>query len=132
MPQRSEVSIARLRAAVEARIAETSGRRTAGEIGISPQGLTKFLRGATPHPSTRVKLESWYLQHSYSADVQLADAVSMLARFLPPEARQNAAEEIIACIASLCHRHGIPLPPELERLRQGLGINWGGPDARQN
>lgn len=39
--------------------ARFSLRRVAREVGMSPNGLRHFLRGAIPRSATRVKLERW-------------------------------------------------------------------------
>jgi hypothetical protein len=44
-PGASGASFEVLRAAVARRVAETSGRQTAREIGLSYQALTRFIRG---------------------------------------------------------------------------------------
>jgi hypothetical protein len=48
-----------LRDVIARESARLSLRRAAREIALSPNGLRNFLKGSTPHTSTRVKLERW-------------------------------------------------------------------------
>jgi len=48
-----------LRAAVERELAVVSLRRAAAEIGLSPNALRNFVRGAQPRATTRLRLEHW-------------------------------------------------------------------------
>jgi transcriptional regulator with XRE-family HTH domain len=48
-----------LRDAVARELATTSLRQAAGEIGLSPNALRNFVRGAEPRLATRAKLEQW-------------------------------------------------------------------------
>lgn len=51
--------VALLRAAVERELSRTSLRRAAQDIGLSPNALRNFVRGAEPRRATRVRLERW-------------------------------------------------------------------------
>lgn len=48
-----------LRDGLARQAAQFSLRRVAREVGLSPNGLRDFLRGATPRSASRVKLERW-------------------------------------------------------------------------
>jgi hypothetical protein len=48
--------------AVRRRVAETSIRATADELGMSRSGLHVLLRGTNPHAATRAKLIAWYVE----------------------------------------------------------------------
>jgi hypothetical protein len=48
-----------LRDAIARETAGLSLRKAAREIAVSPNGLRNFLKGSTPHPATRAKLEHW-------------------------------------------------------------------------
>jgi hypothetical protein len=52
-----------IQGALRARIDVSSLRTAAREVGMSPTGLQKVLRGAAPSRSTQCKLEAWYLRH---------------------------------------------------------------------
>ncbi|OYV69074.1 MAG: hypothetical protein B7Z72_07790 [Gemmatimonadetes bacterium 21-71-4] len=52
-----------LREAVARQLATISLRQAAGEIGLSPNALRNFVRGAEPRLSTRAKLEQWVAAH---------------------------------------------------------------------
>jgi len=50
-----------LREAVARRVADTSVRQTAREIGLSHQALSRFIRAETePYGTTVAKIRAWY------------------------------------------------------------------------
>jgi transcriptional regulator with XRE-family HTH domain len=53
------IPIPLLRDGIAREAARYSLRRVAKEVGMSPNGLRDFLRGATPRTSSRAKLERW-------------------------------------------------------------------------
>jgi transposase-like protein len=63
-PRRSGASGASLdvlREAVARRVADTSVRQTAREIGLSHQALSRFIRAETePYGTTVAKIRAWY------------------------------------------------------------------------
>lgn len=54
------VSVEDLRDAARERVAETSLRVAAKQIGLSWAGLRTFLAGTNPYGPTLVKLRAWY------------------------------------------------------------------------
>jgi hypothetical protein len=61
-PRASGASLHVLREAVARRVADTSIRQTAREIGLSHQALSRFIRAETePYGSTVAKIRTWYL-----------------------------------------------------------------------
>jgi hypothetical protein len=115
MPGRSDgVPIRLLRAAVEARVAATSRRQVAAEVGLSPRGLLKFLEGARPHPATRDKLENWYADYRRQAGSEptAAEALSVLLAGFPPGQRADAFQEARAFFHALYARNGLT-PPDI-------------------
>src|ERR1044071_4560951 len=60
MPDVKPFGMARIREAVAERVAASSLRAVATEIGMSWSGLRKFLRGGSPHRATAQKLLAWY------------------------------------------------------------------------
>jgi hypothetical protein len=52
-----------LRDAVARRLGIVSLRQAAREVGLSPNALRNFVRGAAPRASTRAKLERWMAMH---------------------------------------------------------------------
>lgn len=103
------VSVARLREAVQARVEATSRRATAREIGLTPRGLELFLSGAKPQAKTLAKLLSWYEAHVALLDgppISEADAIRVLLRPLPLEARLQAQERITEFLRTLYSEAG--------------------------
>jgi hypothetical protein len=103
----SRFGIASVREAVRKRVAETSLRDTADEIGMSFSGLRSFVRGATPHAATRAKLVSWYSGGRSSGAAGKADvaaAISLLAGYVSSAAtasvKRRRLEEIVRQIGA--------------------------------
>lgn len=77
-------SVDALREAIRKRVAETSLREVAAEIGLpSYSALNRFLHGDTksPHPRTRQRMAEWYYRRNAAQpgiqqqDVEFAKAV---------------------------------------------------------
>src|SRR4051812_38775065 len=70
-----------LRASASVRVGRSSLRSVAREIGMSPSGLKKFLRGASPSSPTLRRLQRWYVQHATAdgGDLGYSDASAALA-----------------------------------------------------
>jgi len=78
----SGASLDALRAAVARRVADTSARQVAREIGISHQALTRFIRGETqPYGTTVAKIRAWYDGEANEVD-RLRQEVTELKRQL--------------------------------------------------
>ncbi|HEX6373854.1 MAG TPA: hypothetical protein VF006_33305 [Longimicrobium sp.] len=97
-------AIRHLRDTVAARAENTSLRRVAGEIGMSPTGLKKFLQGTDPYSPTLRRLRSWYVQYAavQSGEVQLEDAsaaINVLLHDVAPAARRGMASRVIGALA---------------------------------
>ena len=115
------VSVVRLREAVQAQVEATSRRATAREIGLTPRGLELFLSGAKPQTKTLAKLLSWYEQHVASADgppISEADAIRVLLRPLPLEARLQARQRMSELLHTLYLEAGVELPVGLTSLKR--------------
>jgi hypothetical protein len=115
------VSVVRLREAVQAQIEVTSRRATAREIGLTPRGLELFLLGAKPQMKTLAKLLSWYEQHVAAADgppISEVEAIRVLLRPLPPEARQQARQRMSELLHNLYIEAGVELPVGLTSLKR--------------
>lgn len=111
----------RLRAAVALRVQQTSRRRVASEIGLSPRGVWKFLQGARPHPQTRQKLERWYQDVALEEEgVSYVEALHVLIESIPPEYQSQAVAELAAFLQDLHARFGAALPRQLETVRTGV------------
>ena len=97
MPSKRAFGIKSLREAVAGRVAETSIRAVAEEIGMSHSGLHVFLKGSDPHPTTREKLVTWYVESRKSPasqrDVTKADvdaAIRLLVCYVRRDSRPEA------------------------------------------
>src|SRR3954471_22189202 len=74
-------AVEQVRASASVRVGRTSLRAVAREIGMSPSGLKKFLRGASPYSPTVRRLQRWYVQHANAGggDLRYTDAAAALA-----------------------------------------------------
>ena len=114
----------RLRMFVAARVAATSLRLVAREIGLSPTGLRKFLNGAEPYSRTRRKLSSWFVQYAargavgVDADVAIA-ALRILTDDLPE--RQDRALDVLVQVLERSYAEcGRPVPTWLAEVKAVL------------
>jgi hypothetical protein len=110
-------SVVRLREAVQAQVEAASRRAIAREIGLTPRGLELFLAGAKPQAKTLAKLLAWYAQHIAFADgppISEAEAIRVLLRPIPREARQQARERLVRSLAALYSEVDVPLPVTLD------------------
>src|SRR5665647_274017 len=91
------MTIAVVRAAAGKRVAETSLREVADEIGMSFSGLRSFLEGGSPHAGTRTKLVRWYYARSErSPEAPREDretAIALLLSYLRDESKPRAVRE---------------------------------------
>jgi hypothetical protein len=84
-------------------------------MGLTPRGLELFLSGAKPQAKTVAKLFAWYEQYVAAADgppISEEDAIRVLLRPLPSEARPQAQERITEFLATLYSEAGIESPME--------------------
>jgi len=99
-PQPPRVPLDRLRAAAKRAVDETSLRKVAKDVGLSPMGLSLFLTGETeqPYPPTMRKLEEWYARdaaRSRGTDSETAAAALFLLVSGLPQERSEAARQSI-------------------------------------
>lgn len=81
-----EISVSALRAYVRERVAGTSIRTTAQEIGMGHSTLYKFIGGTTPQARMRTRLVAWYLRERRGREpAQVAAARALLADLPGPE-----------------------------------------------
>lgn len=110
------VSVPRIREAAQARADASSRRAVAREIGLTPRGLDVFLAGAKPHPRTLEKLLRWYRDQVEGAEgppISEAEALRVLMRFFPPEARPAAVQRVTEVLRQLADETGIQFPESL-------------------
>jgi AraC-like DNA-binding protein len=100
MPGKATFSLKVLRDAIRRRVDETSIRLVAKELGMSPSGLHVLLGGSKPHPGTRAKLVSWYVEQRRAeqgvGQVVSADdvdaALRLLVHYITQDGREDAQQ----------------------------------------
>jgi hypothetical protein len=119
-----------LRALAAERVAETSLRAVAREIGMSAPGLALFLDGTSPRHATLEKIHAWHLKGAGADGTSLEAArtsLHMLASSLPPgEYRVRMIRTTLAIVAELHRKQGSQGPPWLAPLYE----EYGAEDAR--
>ena len=91
------MTIAAVRAAVAKRVAETSLREVADEVGMSWSGLKSFTDGGSPHSATRTKLVRWYYARSERAPAPPREdretAIALLLSYVHDESKPHTVRE---------------------------------------
>lgn len=111
----------RLRRAVVLRVAATSLRHAAKEIGVSASGLRYFLTaGGEPYGATRRKLERWYVRRAAGAVTSEAafQALLVLVQGFPPVKRSEALDRLVGALEESFEALGEDPPAWLEGVRQ--------------
>jgi hypothetical protein len=68
MPDRPRFDTDAVRALVRQRVAASSLREVAEEIGITRGGLESFLKGRDPYSKNRLRLAAWRLRQQQAGD----------------------------------------------------------------
>lgn len=114
-----DVSERQLRLAAQAALERRSLRKVADEIGLSPNGLKKFLAGGSPHAATLGRLRRWYaherLRHGSDDDGAREVVLSYLLQQVPAERREEAARRLPELLGAFVEEFGGQRPPWLER-----------------
>jgi hypothetical protein len=118
------VNIDRLRRNVAVQVQETSLRSVARQVGMSPSGLEKFLRGSRPYSGSKRKLVEWWSREGGTPGAHVSaelagEALSALLRDLPPEHRAAALGELLEILREAHEVDGVPLPDWLEEMSGG-------------
>jgi len=92
LDSRASVPVDTLREAVRTRVAETSQRQTAKEIGISATAIRGFVSGAEPYGRNLMKLLAWYKWTREG--VELGELVNQIGASLAEDRRQTALTEL--------------------------------------
>jgi hypothetical protein len=114
-----------LRAQVERELAVVSLRRAAREIGISPNALRNFVRGADPRSSTRHRLERWLASRpGPSRGPSVAAFVRLLERVtpdLPPTDATGLGRDVSRLLVDAYRRRRLPAPRWVRELARHYG-----------
>ncbi|HEX6369164.1 MAG TPA: hypothetical protein VF006_09540 [Longimicrobium sp.] len=119
-------SIRHVREVAAARVANTSLRGVAREIGMSPMGLRNFIRGTDPYSPTLRRLRNWYVRHAAAraGNVETEDAVaalSVLVHDLDSAPRRRAAMTVLDAVALGYEQSGVAKPAWVAELRTRYG-----------
>ena len=114
MPSEPELSLATLRAAAKKHADATSLRSAAADIGLSFTGFRAFLAGGKPHPKTRARLVSWYVEHRKSPrrstrritreDAELG--ICLLGLYIRQDGREDARDRNLIDLARRIAKDG--------------------------
>lgn len=96
-PPDSVVPVQFIVEAVRQRVAETSLRKTAAEVGMSPNGLRGVLNGTLPHKHSLKKLTNWLRNRDAATSIpgEVAEAaLAVLVCELPRDRRAHAEADL--------------------------------------
>jgi hypothetical protein len=114
-----------LRTAVERELATVSLREAAREIGLSPNALRNFVRGAHPRATTRHLLERWLGQRPGAAGgPSVSNFVRLLENITPDLPRREAAalgREMSTLLLDAYRRRQIPPPRWVREVARHYG-----------
>ncbi|HEX2205603.1 MAG TPA: helix-turn-helix domain-containing protein [Longimicrobium sp.] len=116
------MSLGTLREALERAKERTSLRQVAAAVGLTPRGLSQFLRGSAPRASTLGKLHVWYLRHGaevYALAVEMAAAaLAFLLQGIREPARRLAVLNFVSFIEAIHREQETALPAWIESVRR--------------
>ena len=99
----SDEVLNRIREAASLIRTETSLRKVARDVGMSPTGLSKFMEGAQPYAHTYSKLRNWYVRkgtHLSPLDTNDAQAaIDMLTGHLPDREKAECQGRLLEVLA---------------------------------
>ena len=117
MGEQGVVPLPRLRAAVASAVESQGLRSVARELELDHRGVGRFLDGSRPHPSTRLKLEQWYVRRAANASsaensdaITASAALRVLLREIPSGEHQEAQEKALAALRAIYQEHGADVP----------------------
>ena len=117
--------VGRIREAVRSAVAARKLGPVAAEIGVTPMAIKYFLNGGEPRPSTRRKLEGWWVGEMSKHADQLggeaeAAALALLLRDLPESQHSSGTSRTVAHLEELYRSAGSVPPPWLRALRDRI------------
>lgn len=96
VPMVEEAEITAMREAAARNVDQYGLRRIARQIGMSPSGLKKFLKGAAPYRKTLHKVSEWSARAAVEDTRSPRDVlVDELVETVPEGARDHAREQIV-------------------------------------
>jgi hypothetical protein len=107
------------------RVEGTSLRSVAGELGLSPSGLSKLLGGSRSQAGTRRRLERWVVsQRAGTPDAPsppAEESLRVLAHGLPSALHPPLLAELADAVAESYGRSGVDVPEWVAALRASAG-----------
>jgi transcriptional regulator with XRE-family HTH domain len=122
MNERASEAIRKMRQAVIEHVDNTSLRKVARQLGMSPAGLKKFMEGGAPYTPTLRRLRKWYPRYTAATAGGTVDprdaaaALALLLHELPPDPRGQTAAGILQSLASAYEASGKPRPAWITEL----------------
>jgi transcriptional regulator with XRE-family HTH domain len=122
MNQRASDYIRKMRQVVAEHVDNTSLRKVARQLGMSPAGLRQFLDGAAPYTPTLRRLRRWYPRYAAQAAGNVdprdaATALTLLLHEFAPDPRGEVAAEILDTLAGAYEASGKTRPEWIGELR---------------
>lgn len=112
--KREPIPLEELRAALEACVRGIGLRTAADHLGISREGLRRFVAGGTvPRPATRRRMEVFHREALAGLIAHPSDAekaLEVLTRHLAPEARVEVRDRVVSLLAGETLARGTELP----------------------
>jgi hypothetical protein len=114
-----------LRAHVERAVADSSLRMVAEAIGMSPNAVRNFIRGAEPRTRTRARIERWVAgRPAEGQGAGVAAFTRLIAEAtpeLPPRDASVIGRELAQAISEAYQRHRLPPPRWVRELTRHYG-----------
>lgn len=112
--KREPIPLEELRAAAAAWVEKFTFRGVADQLGISREGLRRFVAGGTvPKPAMRRRMEAFHREVLVGPIAFISDAekaLEVLTRHLAPEARVEVRDKMVALLAGETLARGTELP----------------------
>lgn len=109
-----------LRGTIERELTTLSLRQAAREIGVSPNALRNFVRGAQPRVTTRARLERWLAGRAGAASpASVSTIVRLLGEVSPDLSPRETAvigRDLTESLLAAYHRRRLPPPRWVREL----------------
>jgi hypothetical protein len=118
MPSYNEGRIERLRRDVRARVEGMTLRHVARQVGMTPEGLRRFLLGRPPQPSTSRKVERYVARQAPPmAGATAFIVLRALVQDLPPARQPEAITALARSVEAAVTRSGCEPPLWLSEIQ---------------